>query len=52
MSAIRKFVDSEILTPRRLLFNILWYGSHLFVFAYGWWSQVSNFPRIPSDAKC
>ncbi len=30
----------EFLTPRRLLFNVLFYGSHLFFFAYGWYSQV------------
>jgi NADPH oxidase len=36
------FLQREILNPRRLLFNILWYGSHLFVFGYGWYSQQSN----------
>ncbi|KAJ3503487.1 hypothetical protein NLJ89_g8409 [Agrocybe chaxingu] len=25
--------------PRRLLFNVLFYGSHLFLFAYGWYSS-------------
>lgn len=39
-SSLVKFVKSEILAPRRLLFNLLWYGSHLGVFAYGWISQV------------
>ncbi len=26
---------------RRLLFNILWYGSQIGIFAYGWWAQVT-----------
>lgn len=30
----------EFLTPRRLVFNVLFYGLHLFFFAYGWYSQV------------
>jgi NADPH oxidase len=30
----------ELLTPRKLAFNVLFYGSHLFFFAYGWSSQV------------
>jgi NADPH oxidase len=32
----------EFLTPRRLLFNVLFYGSHLFFFAYGWYTQVCS----------
>jgi len=36
------FLQREILNPRRLIFNILWYGTHLFVFGYGWWSQQTN----------
>jgi len=31
----------EFLTPRRLAFNVLFYGAHFAFFAYGWWSQVS-----------
>lgn len=30
----------EFLTPKRLAFNVLFYGSHLAFFAYGWYSQV------------
>src|SRR5258708_15707253 len=30
----------EFLNGRRLLFNFLFYGSHLGLFAYGWYSQV------------
>jgi NADPH oxidase len=30
----------EFLTPRRLVFNILFYGTHFGLFAYGWHSQV------------
>ncbi|OCF60711.1 hypothetical protein L486_00349 [Kwoniella mangroviensis CBS 10435] len=30
------------LTGRRLLWNIIWYGSHLAIFAYGWYSQQTN----------
>ncbi|TDL28527.1 NADPH oxidase [Rickenella mellea] len=32
----------EFLTPRRLVFNILFYGSHFGLFAYGWSSQATN----------
>jgi NADPH oxidase len=32
----------EFLTPRRLLFNVLFYGLHLGIFAYGWYSQITN----------
>ncbi|KAF8319758.1 NADPH oxidase [Clavulina sp. PMI_390] len=32
----------EFLSWRRLLFNILFHGSHCALFAYGWWSQLSN----------
>ncbi|KAI0313512.1 NADPH oxidase [Amylostereum chailletii] len=32
----------EFLTPRRLIFNILFYGTHLFLFGYGWYSQETN----------
>ncbi|KAH9044826.1 NADPH oxidase [Lactarius pseudohatsudake] len=31
--------SSRVPHPRRLAFNILFYGSHLFWFAYGWHSQ-------------
>jgi len=32
----------EFLVKRRLAFNILFYGTHLALFAYGWYSQASN----------
>ncbi|KAF9455105.1 NADPH oxidase isoform 1 [Macrolepiota fuliginosa MF-IS2] len=32
----------EFLTVRRLIFNFLFYGSHLGLFAYGWYSQETN----------
>ncbi|KAJ7672258.1 NADPH oxidase isoform 1 [Mycena polygramma] len=35
----------ELLTPRRLVFNAIFYGLHLFLFAYGWFSQETN-PRL------
>ena len=38
----------EFLTPRRLIFNVLFYGLQLFFFAYGWFSQVSR-DRPPSS---
>jgi hypothetical protein len=31
----------EFLVPRRLAFNVLFYGIQLGLFAYGWYSQVS-----------
>ncbi|EIW70423.1 hypothetical protein TREMEDRAFT_68048 [Tremella mesenterica DSM 1558] len=30
------------LTGRRLIWNVLWYGVHFFLFAYGWYSQETN----------
>lgn len=30
------------LSGRKLAFNFLFHGLHLFLFAYGWWSQQSN----------
>ncbi|TYJ54144.1 hypothetical protein B9479_005242 [Cryptococcus floricola] len=30
------------LTGRRLIWNIIWYGVHFFLFAYGWYSQATN----------
>ena len=38
----------EFLVKRRLAFNILFYGTHLALFAYGWYSQVSQFVRLLS----
>jgi len=32
----------EFLVPRRLAFNVLFYGTHFALFAYGWWSQATN----------
>lgn len=32
----------EFLTPRRLVFNVLFYGLQLSFFAYGWFAQVSR----------
>ncbi|RPD82450.1 NADPH oxidase [Lentinus tigrinus ALCF2SS1-7] len=32
----------EFLQPRRLAFNVIFYGLHLFFFAYGWHSQETN----------
>ncbi|KAJ7062049.1 NADPH oxidase isoform 1 [Mycena amicta] len=32
----------EFLAPRRLLFNVIFYGLHFFLFAYGWHSQETN----------
>ncbi|KAG8929241.1 hypothetical protein FRC01_004643 [Tulasnella sp. 417] len=41
-SAFMTWFRTEFMTPRRLLFNLLWYGSHLAVFGYGWYSQQTN----------
>jgi len=30
----------EFLTPRRLAFNVIFYGLHFFFFGYGWYTQV------------
>nr|QHW03300.1 NADPH oxidase complex component NoxA [Flammulina velutipes]UXX34480.1 FfNoxA protein [Expression vector pBHg-FfNoxA-OE] len=32
----------EFLTGRRLAFNVFFYGTHLTLFAYGWYSQATN----------
>jgi NADPH oxidase 1 len=32
----------EFLVPRRLAFNILFYGTHIALFVYGWYLQVSQ----------
>ncbi|KAJ6494025.1 NADPH oxidase [Mycena vitilis] len=32
----------EFLAPRRLIFNVIFYGLHFFLFAYGWHSQQTN----------
>jgi len=32
----------EFLTPRRLIFNVLFYGLQVSFFAYGWWAQETN----------
>jgi NADPH oxidase len=32
----------EFLVARRLAFNVIFYGTHIAVFAYGWYSQASN----------
>jgi len=36
------FIRREFLTPRKLAFNVIWHGVHLFLFAFGWWSQATN----------
>lgn len=38
----------EFLTPRRLAFNVIFYGLHFFLFAYGWHSQVRASRAIDS----
>lgn len=40
--SLKEWVKSEFLTPRRLAFNVIWYGMHIGVFAYGWHSQNTN----------
>jgi len=32
----------EFLTPRRLAFNVIFYGLHFFFFGYGWYTQATN----------
>lgn len=46
----------EFLAPRRLVFNLIFYGLQLFWFAYGWYLQVLvlpllPLPRLPSPSK-
>ncbi|WVF71263.1 hypothetical protein IAT40_006066 [Kwoniella sp. CBS 6097] len=30
------------LTGRKLIWNAIWYGTHFFLFGYGWYSQATN----------
>ena len=39
---VQEWFRREFLVPRRLTFNVLFYGTHLFWFAYGWYSQVRS----------
>ncbi|KAJ6553582.1 NADPH oxidase [Mycena vulgaris] len=39
----------ELLTPRRLIFNVIFYGLHLFLFAYGWFSQAGIPDFLPQE---
>lgn len=34
------WIRAEFLTPRRLIFNFLWYGFQIGIFAYGWYLMV------------
>lgn len=36
----------EFGVPRRLAFNVLFYGAHIATFAYGWYSQVCAASRV------
>ncbi|KAJ7642202.1 NADPH oxidase isoform 1 [Roridomyces roridus] len=36
------WIKRELLTPRRLVFNVIFYGLQLFLFAYGWFLQETN----------
>ena len=36
----------EFLQPRRLAFNVIFYGLHFFFFGYGWHSQVRVFCTV------
>jgi hypothetical protein len=38
--AQESWFQREFLTPRRLVFNIIFYGLHFFFFGYGWYTQV------------
>lgn len=38
----QNWFQREFLSARRLAFNFLFYGLHLGIFAYGWYSQATN----------
>ncbi|KAF8324797.1 ferric reductase NAD binding domain-containing protein [Cantharellus anzutake] len=38
----KSWLRREILSLRRLAFNVFFYGTHLGLFAYGWYSQYAN----------
>ncbi|KAL5518992.1 hypothetical protein ACEPAH_675 [Sanghuangporus vaninii] len=40
--SFQEWFKREFMVPRRLVFNILFYGLHLFFFIYGWHSQATN----------
>ncbi|KAF9496127.1 NADPH oxidase A [Pleurotus eryngii] len=39
---LKSWFHAEFLVPRRLAFNVIFYGLHFFFFGYGWYSQYSN----------
>jgi NADPH oxidase len=40
-SGVYAWFQKEFTVPRRLAFNVIFYGIQLGLFAYGWYSQVS-----------
>ncbi|KAF8641096.1 hypothetical protein AX17_000739 [Amanita inopinata Kibby_2008] len=39
---VESWFRREFLVPKRLAFNVIFYGIHLALFAYGWYSQQTN----------
>ncbi|KAL0951290.1 hypothetical protein HGRIS_008001 [Hohenbuehelia grisea] len=39
---LKSWFHAEFLVPRRLAFNVIFYGLHFFFFGYGWYSQFTN----------
>jgi len=42
LAMVSSWFHREFLVARRLIFNIIFYGIHLALFAYGWYSQVRS----------
>jgi len=42
MIGFGEWFQREFMVPRRLAFNVFFYGLHMGIFAYGWWSQATN----------
>ena len=42
LAMVNSWFRREFLVGRRLTFNIIFYGIHLALFAYGWYSQVRS----------
>jgi NADPH oxidase len=42
MLSIEEWFRREFLQPRRAIFNVLFYGTHIMWFAIGWWLQETN----------
>jgi hypothetical protein len=48
LAMVSSWFHREFMVGRRLAFNVIFYGVHLALFAYGWYSQVCSSLRLIS----